>query len=281
MDNNIEIKKYERISDAPSLELDLILKNCTDYELYTDDGFPIYIGYINGAPAGILTYIISTYEITPEADINDSDFSKLPSLNVSPEYEIEIRCFVSPKYRGIKLCTKLISRIKEDIDFEYKIVYTLPPALLSSSLASFPAYGELLFCLEKNNFKENDLKNLELTVRKRLAPLLDCSADSIEIKALASDDNNRFELFINGKTLASLSTSYSESMCFIHNVFISPRLRGMGLGSFLLESSMAHHFKNHSTPVLVNTRSSNIPACNLYIKTGFEEIERIWFYSLI
>lgn len=281
MSNNIEIKKYEKISDISSLDLDLLLKDCSDYDLYTDDGFPIYIGYINGNPAGILTHIISTYEITPEIDIDDSDFLDLPSLNVVKQYEIEIRCFVAPEYRGMKLCTKLLSKIKESYGCEYNIVYTLPPALLSSSLASLPAYGELLFSLEMNNIRETNLEILEINIRKKLANLLHCDADSIELKAQASSDNKRFELFINGKIIACLSTSYSDSMCFMHNVYISPRLRGIGLGSFLLESFIVHHFKKHSTPVLVNTRTSNILACNLYIKTGFEEIERIWFYSLM
>lgn len=279
MGNCIEIKKYENINDVDAADLHSILNGCHDYDLYTDDGFPIYIAFFNGSPAGILTYIVSAYEITPEALIDDSDFPSSGAFKKDPEYEAEIRCFVAPEYRGKRVCTELLSAVKNELNDTYPIVYSLPPALLSSSLAAFPFYGELLFSLEKDVLTPDDLDIQKNELIKNISEMF--NMDDLTISAIPSIDNKRFELFINDRLIACLSTSYSDSMCFIHNVYVSPKLRGLKLGNFLLGSAMAHHFSSHTLPVLVNTKTSNVPACNLYIKTGFTEIEKIWFYKLM
>ncbi|GEC93055.1 GNAT family N-acetyltransferase [Brevibacillus brevis] len=60
---------------------------------------------------------------------------------------------------------------------------------------------------------------------------------------------------------------------FIENVFVLPEFRGHGLAEALVAHGLFHLLKQGFQSVLLHVAASNVPACNLYQKAGFEIVK--------
>lgn len=275
MAKNIEIKRYDVVDDAKE-EIKIIHKEAVDFDSFIEDGFPVYLAYVDKKPVGFLSYLVSVYEITPESIIDDSHLDIVIDKNEEPPYEVEVLAFVMKDFRNMGISKKMLDALYEDLKNygEYEIVYSLSKEFSSSSLATNKAFSELLLSLSKEDFIEKSSE--ELIEYAKSKSILN---EDVNIFAKSNEENTRFELFVDNKIVGCLSMTHSPKRLFIHHVFVSDKLRGLKLGLFMLNEAMKHHFKDSSSNVMVHTRSSNIPAVSLYKSIGFKEIETLQFYK--
>ncbi len=76
----------------------------------------------------------------------------------------------------------------------------------------------------------------------------------------------------DGVVIAYAIMSMAVGEAHLLNLAVDPRLRGLGLGSFLLQHLMETARAAHSTIVLLEVRRSNKAALRLYRSFGFARI---------
>ncbi len=108
----------------------------------------------------------------------------------------------------------------------------------------------------------NDSKLDELKFEVEKFSLLPLHLDEKRSKALWESDIYVYE---DGKVLGYGAVYRNE----IRALFVSPKVRGMGIGKALLENLISHASK----PIMLCVAASNIPAIKLYERFGFNVVD--------
>ena len=63
----------------------------------------------------------------------------------------------------------------------------------------------------------------------------------------------------------------------LYGVYVDEDCRGQGIGTLLLAHLIPAYFKNHNLPLILNVRSTNTAAMQLYRHCGFEITSSVEF----
>ena len=148
---------------------------------------------------------------------------------------------------------------------------TLPEALLRSSLAAAPAYAELLLRLGKERFQA-------FMKSPQVQDVVDKAGVETEVKQ--SDDSKVYTLSSDGKEIASLKLDFEPNATNLYRLFVELALRNKGFGTTLVTRVLNDVFSKKDLPVILNVKSTNDAAVNLYENVGFDEIDRVWYFEL-
>ena len=108
----------------------------------------------------------------------------------------------------------------------------------------------------------NDPKSRELTKK---------------IHAKVSVDQIYIKLYYEGKTAAVASLGIADGYSLLHNVVVSPALRGKGLGQKLCEAAIVRSKEIGASHIYLQVMQNNPIARNLYDKLGFEKLYRYYY----
>lgn len=276
-DITAEIKRYDSVTEEAKADFEALMKESEGYEPYFDTGHPMYMAYIDGEPVGILTYLVTSENETEPDGVDHTDGSEAEGkkeADGSGPLEAEFTIFVKPAYRGKTIAKQLIKQAKEDISKEIencRTVVTLPEALLRSSLAAAPAYAELLLRLGKERFQA-------FMKSPQVQDVVDKAGVETEVKQ--SDDSKVYTLSSDGKEIASLKLDFEPNATNLYRLFVEPALRNKGFGTTLVTRVLNDVFSKKDSPVILNVKSTNDAAVNLYENVGFDEIDRVWYFEL-
>lgn len=279
---NPEIKVYCPITEEAKKDFDAVMQESDGYEPFFDEKTPVYIAYVDDQPVGILTYaILKENEGIPThverllpGSISESEEDKADDADAYESFEAEFTVFVKKEFRQQKIATKLINKAKEDLEAKYEnlnIVISLPETLLRSSLAAVPAYAELLLRLGREKFLQaiNSPKVSGLT-----------KDVETQTKVNRSDDGKTYTLSQGNKEVASVNLNFESNAVNLFKVFVEPLYRNRGFGTTLVAKALNDVFSDKDKPVVLNVKSTNKAARNLYDNVGFDEIERLWYFKV-
>ena len=81
----------------------------------------------------------------------------------------------------------------------------------------------------------------------------------------------------DGQTAAVASLGVADGYCLLHNVVVSPSLRGKGLGQKLCEAAIAKAKEIGASHIYLQVMQNNPIALNLYKKLGFEKLYTYYY----
>lgn len=98
-----------------------------------------------------------------------------------------------------------------------------------------------------------------------------------DLEAQVDNENSHFLVaFVDGKVAGYMGLQIFSGEGYVTNVAVLPEYRGRGIAKALIEKQ----FENKMDFITLEVRESNLPAINLYKKTGFENVGiRPNFYS--
>ena len=275
-----EIKVYCPVTEDAKKDFDIVMQESDGYEPFFDKDTPIYIAYVDGAPVGILTYVILKedagipHEVThllPDNQAEQSTAGEAPEIT---NFEAEFTVFVKKEFRQQKIATKLINKAKEDLEAKYenlKVIISLPETLLRSSLASVPAYAEMLLRLGREKF-----------LQAINSPKVRGITKDVESQTTVnrSEDGKTYTLSQGDKEVASVKLDFEPNATSLFNIFVEPLYRNRGFGTTLVAKVLNDVFSKKDKPVVLNVKSTNKAAVNLYENVGFDEVERLWYFRV-
>ncbi|MCR5803449.1 MAG: GNAT family N-acetyltransferase [Clostridia bacterium] len=92
-----------------------------------------------------------------------------------------------------------------------------------------------------------------------------------KIHAKVSVDQVYIKVMHDGKVAAVASLAIEEGYSLLHNVVVSPDLRGMGLGKKLCQAAILISKRSGATHIYLQVMQNNPIARDLYNKLGFEK----------
>lgn len=274
-----EIKVYCPVTDEAKKDFETVMQESDGYEPFFDENTPVYIAYIEGTPVGILTYaILKENEGIPNhverllpGSISESEDD---AANTIESFEAEFTVFVKKEFRNQKIATQLINKAKEDLEAKHenlKIIISLPETLLRSSLAAVPAYAELLLRLGREKFLQAINSPKVSGITKDV---------ETQTKVNRSEDGKTYTLSQGDKEIASVNLDFESNAVNLFKVFVEPLYRNRGFGTTLVAKALNDVFDKKDKPVVLNVKSTNKAALNLYENVGFDEIERLWYFKI-
>jgi dTDP-4-amino-4,6-dideoxy-D-galactose acyltransferase len=101
------------------------------------------------------------------------------------------------------------------------------------------------------------------------------------VKAVHGTFDNCCLIVKQGKKITGFITlRYSNSSATIGLLGVNPSFAGQGIGSYLLTAAEDHLKSKNIITIGVSTQTSNIPALNLYVKSGYHiNCSSIWLYK--
>ena len=93
-------------------------------------------------------------------------------------------------------------------------------------------------------------------------------------------DTNSTDSLNDDDAVGSLHLSVNETSVCIYDVSIEKSRQNKGLGTIMLLSFIKEYFQTSDLPLILNVRSTNIPATSLYKKCGFTEVSHIDYYYI-
>ena len=272
------------------------------YELF--DTAPAFAAFEENEPVGMASLcIISANDVIPGGGCEPA--------------EAELTVWVRPDCRRQGIATSLAREVKEYMSRNYPglpVVFSLPEELTDSSFAKSEAYRELLLRMDANSSDYNILREeikksfsregLEiideyrgrfLCLKKEAAPLfgdtepssVSEAGDARTVLCPKKEKGTKAPFsFLRHKTvpaspapIARVNIDRDGNLACLYGLFTDPSFRRKGLGEKLTKYAISFPLEE-GLPVILNVRSTNTPALNLYKKIGFTEAERVIFYKL-
>lgn len=188
-----------------------------------------------------------------------NELSGFIGISLINETEIELCGFVLPKYRNLKVASRLLEMVFDDYEsYDIKIPLIPNNILGKHFLQSYNAKYETTECimeLERNNYN------------------FSCN----EIN-LSESSNGQYKAYINNVEVGVASV-YDNDPFIIHNVEIYEDYRGQKYGQALIHTLLTYKFKKYNKASLHVTKE-NAPAFNLYTKLGFNISKQLEYYLL-
>ena len=103
--------------------------------------------------------------------------------------------------------------------------------------------------------------------------------DNFLYETCFSDDEQDFLLYRGeeDEPCAVCSLDYENGFTNLYGVYVDEDCRGQGIGTLLLKHLIPAYFKNHNLPLILNVRSTNTAAMQLYRHCGFEITSSVEF----
>ena len=101
----------------------------------------------------------------------------------------------------------------------------------------------------------------------------------VHMEAAYADDEQEFLLYRGeeDEPCAVCSLDYENGFTNLYGVYVDEDCRGQGIGTLLLAHLIPAYFKNHNLPLILNVRSTNTAAMQLYRHCGFEITSSVEF----
>ncbi len=178
-------------------------------------------------------------------------------------YNVEFCIFVLPQYRRSQIGAKLFFQMVHDFGQQSFCASLNPDNKTGKAFLTYLgfSYGcqECHMVLEKADFAPAAPK-IQLSVQKE--------NEQISITGLIDEIN-----------VGSLKlTAFDMTVC-IHDMEIRENLRRKGYGFQLLTSALTDIFEKYDR-VILHVTKENLPAFRLYLKTGFQVLEKLDYYEL-
>ena len=121
--------------------------------------------------------------------------------------------------------------------------------------------------------------NIHSTITSSPAKDFNSCNDNFLYETCFSDDEQDFLLYRGeeDEPCAVCSLDYENGFTNLYGVYVDEDCRGQGLGTLLLTHLIPAYFKNHSLPLILNVRSTNTAAMQLYRHCGFEITSSVEF----
>lgn len=235
--------------------------DCGDYELFSDCDTPYFAVFSDEKRThciGLLTFLISENEAFTEA---------------------EVAAFVLPDFRRQGIFTTLYQAAYRKIKAQYPdcmLTGIFPDFLKKCALYGGTAYTEYLMMLTVENAGLSALDSY--TAIADILPDSAAGSDSF-YEACFSDDEQDFLLYRGeeDEPCAVCSLDYENGFTNLYGVYVDEDCRGQGLGTLLLSRLIPAYFKKCSLPLILNVRSTNTAAMQLYRHCGFEITSSVEF----
>lgn len=237
--------------------------DCGEYELFSDCDTPYFAVFSDidrTHCTGLLTFLISENESFTEA---------------------EVAAFVLPDYRRQGIFTALCGTAYHKIKAQYPdcvLTGIFPDFLKKCALYGGTAYTEYLMMLTAENAGLSALDSY--TANTDILPDSDSAARSdFSYETCFSDDEQDFLLYRGeeDEPCAVCSLDYENGFTNLYGVYVDEDCRGQGIGTLLLAHLIPAYFKNHNLPLILNVRSTNTAAMQLYRHCGFEITSSVEF----
>lgn len=258
----MEIVHIPHLSPVRRSQLMLLINACDGYDPFIEeDGvLPVqYAAFCNQQMVGFLSILVT-------------------------EHEAEVTALVAPEFRRRGIFTKMLLKARSNPTFYMNtpLICAVPDTFFSASdtpgFVSAPAFTELLLKCDKNIASLVSSKIFSINSSKMSAAYTCCfSQDNTEYLMYTASAYDSAE---NEEPVAVCSLDYQPSFCMIYGVFVDLPLRGQGVGTQFMLHLIADYFSLQDLPLLLNVRSTNIPALALYKKCGFAETSHIHYYYI-
>lgn len=256
--------------------------DCAEYELFSDCDTPYFAVFSDidrTHCTGLLTFLISENEAFTEA---------------------EVAAFVLPDYRRQGIFTALYHAAYHKIKAQYPdcvLTGIFPDFLKKCALYGGTAYTEYLMMLTAENASvaaptlctaNSDIlpdsnsaacSNIHSTITRSPVKDFNSCNDNFLYETCFSDDEQDFLLYrgAEDEPCAVCSLDYENGFTNLYGVYVDEDCRGQGLGTLLLAHLIPAYFKNHNLPLILNVRSTNTAAMQLYRHCGFEITSSVEF----
>lgn len=237
-----------KLDENEALCLATMQKEEPNYSIYPFDAqFPAYLAVDSKVGViGILTWCVA----------NPTDA------------EAEFTVLVAKEFRRQGVATALIARAKSDILADFngcRFVATLGILYRSSSLAAHPAYEEYFEKLTRERFDEIYMN----------APEVPFDAEFEAAPSLTES-----HILYKGEVIAECHIDHQKSFSNLYHVEVAPEYRNKGVATAMIYRTAGSYFNVKEQPLILNVRSTNEAAVNLYRTCGFSITNRIPFYYL-
>ena len=121
--------------------------------------------------------------------------------------------------------------------------------------------------------------NIHSTITSSPAKDFNSCNDNFLYETCFSDDEQDFLLYRGeeDEPCAVCSLDYENGFTNLYGVYVDEDCRGQGIGTLLLAHLIPAYFKNHNLPLILNVRSTNTAAMQLYRHCGFEITSSVEF----
>ena len=242
-----QIRFFENISSNAFVGLED--KNYDGWELRFTQGF-------TGRANSVQIKDESTIELSEKIDFCEKEYAKhnLPCIFKLTDADKDFISTLEGRGYQVTKPTDLMTLQLSDIDLSDEILNDV--CFSSTSKDWFESYFEFE--------KMNDPKSQDLT-RKIHAKV---TVDQIYIKVM-----------YEGKVAAVASLAIEDGYSLLHNVVVTPDLRGKGLGKKLCQAAILISKQSGASLIYLQVMQNNPIAFNLYNKLGFEK--QYTYYYLV
>ena len=258
----------------------------------TDDGFVAWLGY---SPEEIRSQLTSLAPAFKEGCFVALDEEEVCGF---------LGIYVSEEQSTLRLLGPYISRQKDWVDIAIKLLSALkekiPSYVKTAKVAFYNANINCKEIYEANNFHLYNAEKTLILNNRNLVSLLDSNNQNINIRYYKSSDYNDLicihpaNAYFTGDEVISRLNSYNQlivaeldnkvigyiyfemfqsdgfaEICFVN---VSSELRGMGIGSLLINRAISEAFKyDWVKHIQISVRVNNESAERLYMRIGFKE----------
>lgn len=129
-------------------------------------------------------------------------------------------------------------------------------------------------------FRKLSKSDLPFLLSSRSLGFLDCWTEEMFLSAFKLQNFGGLIAYEEDKDVAFITYDKSFDTADIEDVFVIPEYRKKGVANKLIENLILTLKEEGIKEVFLEVRKSNIPAINLYTKSGFNKIsERKKYYS--
>lgn len=126
---------------------------------------------------------------------------------------------------------------------------------------------------EENTFTSNEIFDVrmvdgEIQLNKRgVEPF----TKTYDADGVLDDDVEAYGAFVNGSLAGKieLAATWNE-LASIEHIIVARGFRKLGIASALIEFAKQWALRNRLKGIRLETQTNNVPACNLYLRHGFE-----------
>ncbi len=297
--NSFTIKKFKRNDEyiKNMLKNEIVYSDLAVFsEEYAD--FPVYVLHSEGEPILVATFVLYDYNqmiipeeylpetLTLESEVYLGYTRKLESCNIDMEKALDdIFSTIKESFGEFAdghpvtktLCKKNdIEVLLEAYNESHNYFVTVTGLGMEKYEASL---AECLLSLDKKTFEENLEYYHSLQAEIAKASKLD---DTELAYGMVYENEYQSDIYIGDRSIASANITLVGNAAFLSAVYVDEEFRHHGLATDLLIFMIEEFFSEYDNTILLNLRSDNVHAFELYKKLKFKNIvEKNEFFVLV
>lgn len=297
-----EILITDELSPVQLKQLEQLINDCNGYEPYYNCGYKHFLYYAKGTLAGFLSYIPDDTANNTESPVYTFTGGTQNNTLSTKTLFCEITALVHPQYRCKGIFKKLIANAKTSLP-DYTFYGQLPDFMSEQSDLYFSeylmsmTYDSYIVHSNTNNIANtdfdntesfNDIKNIYNVINFNNTNNTNNNNNSLSLEFYFSDDCENYLAYIkdSDEPVCVCSLDYEPSFTNIYGVFTEPGYRNQKIAYRMLKNLIYEYFADdelsdkHHKPLILNVRSTNIPATHLYKKCGFQIEDSVNYYLI-